>query len=74
MQNDELAEAKTYVSKYTDSLRDSLAVVDEKSMINATLEAVEENLEEIISTGIPIAFDGTWQQRGFVSKNAGLPL
>ena len=36
-------------------------------MIAATKEAVEEN--EMPKTDISIAFDGSWQKRGFKSKN-----
>ena len=40
MRNDEFAEAN--VSKYMNSLRDTLAVVSEKSMITATVETEEK--------------------------------
>lgn len=64
----------TYITKYTNLVRDSLATVTDICMKNATLEAVDENRDDEdhnkIPTDIPIAFDGTWQKRGFVSKNA----
>lgn len=65
-----LPRPSTNVSKYTTAVRDSLHTVAQASMKNATLEAIEENSEATIPTDLPIAFDGTWQKRGFVSKNA----
>lgn len=35
-------------------------------MINATKESIEANGG---SMDLPIAFDGTWQKRAFISKN-----
>lgn len=64
----------TYITKYTNALRQTLATVTENCMKTATLEAIDENKDDEDSnkviTDIPIAFDGTWQKRGFVSKNA----
>lgn len=62
----------TAVSKYTGVLREALQNVAEESMQRATSEAVEANVveENDLATDIAIAFDGTWQKRGFISKNA----
>ncbi|MBS0018946.1 MAG: hypothetical protein KFE20_00215 [Candidatus Sulcia muelleri] len=65
-----LPKPNTNVRKYTNALRDSLCTVAEDVMKKATLEAIEENSEATTPTDIAIAFDGTWQKQGFVSKNA----
>lgn len=65
-----LPRPSTDVSKYTYFVRESLLTVAEASMQEAILDAIEENSEAEKPTDIAIAFDGTWQKRGFVSKNA----
>ena len=53
--------------RYTDILSSSTEIIAKQSMIGATKEAVEEN--ETAKTDISIAFEGSWQKRGFKSKN-----
>lgn len=65
-----LPQPSTSVNKYTNIVRDAAHEVAEESMKKATEEAIEENNEEEIPSDIPIAFDGSWQKRGFVSKNS----
>jgi hypothetical protein len=61
-----LPRPSTAYTKYTKILIDCVSVVAEHSMKEATAEAVLENEN---STDISIAYDGTWQKRGFKSKN-----
>lgn len=61
-----LSRPSTANTKYTKTLRHCFSLVAERSMIEATKEAVIENDN---CTDISIAYDGTWQKRGFRSKN-----
>lgn len=61
-----LPRPSTAYTKYTKTLRHCVSLVAEQSMIQATREAVIENDN---CSDISIAFDGTWQKRGFRSKN-----
>lgn len=59
--------------RYTNITASALKVVCEESMMNATSLAVEEN-EKCIEgseekTDLSVAFDGSWQKRGYRSKN-----
>lgn len=62
-----LPRPSTAYTKYTKILKTCISMVAENSMIDATKEAVLENNG---STDISeVAYDGTWQKRGFRSKN-----
>lgn len=61
-----LPRPSTAYTKYTKILGECVSNVSERSMISATKEAVQENGGDI---DISIAFDGTWQKRGYKSKN-----
>lgn len=54
--------------KYTDLLSESIETIAKSSMAAAAKEAVESSLNEP-NTDLSIAFDGSWQKRGFKSKN-----
>ncbi|KAG8244038.1 hypothetical protein J6590_031039 [Homalodisca vitripennis] len=64
-----LPRPSTNVRKYTSEVRDALHDVAEIMMEQVTREAIEEYSEATTPSDIAIAFDGTWQKRGFVSKN-----
>lgn len=52
--------------KYNRIIQESMEVVADESMVNATIQAIEENEG---NSDISVAYDGSWQKRGFKSKN-----
>lgn len=61
-----IATPPTNVGKYTSAVGQSVKIVAEITMKDAVAEAVTNNEN---NTDIAIGFDGTWQKRGFKSKN-----
>lgn len=61
-----LATPPTNVSKYTAILGESVKLAAEQTMKDAVTEAVHANGG---NSDIAVGFDGTWQKRGYKSKN-----
>lgn len=68
-----LPPSSTARGKYTAITHQALQEVSEQSMLEATNVAVQENVEAIEGdddkTDLIVAFDGSWQKRGYRSKN-----
>lgn len=62
-----LPKLNTATARYTRVVKDSTLAVAEESMFRATEETVEFNEDH--NRDLEVAHDGTWQKRGFKTKN-----